>query len=105
MGAIIYKFIIRLAVAILVVWFFKDHFNDRYFWIIGALTIYFFTIHPTYLAYRKFREESRAIITSTLCSSCKHFDETAVLCMKYDKHPTENYIPCEGSAWESKLNK
>jgi len=25
-----------------------------------------------------------------------------VLCMKYDKHPTENYIPCEGEEWEPK---
>jgi hypothetical protein len=105
MGVIIYKFILRLAVAILVLWFFKDHFNDQYFWIIGALAIYFFTIHPAYLAYSKFREENKTILTSTLCSTCKHFDETAILCMKYDKHPTENYIPCEGSDWEPKLSK
>ena len=102
MGAIIYKFLLRLAISILILWFFKDHFNDQYFWIISALGVYFFVFQPAYLAFKKFNEENKTIITETLCSSCKHFDETAVLCMKYDKHPTEKYIPCEGSDWEPK---
>ncbi|MFZ2325214.1 MAG: hypothetical protein WAV89_16140 [Ignavibacteriaceae bacterium] len=102
MGAIIYKTLIRLAVSILVLWFFKDYFDEKYFWIISLLAIYFFVFNPTFLAYKKFADDNRAILTDTLCSSCKHFDESAVLCMKYDKHPTENFIPCEGRDWEPK---
>lgn len=102
MGEIIYKTLIRLAITILALWFLKDNFDEKYFWLISLLAIYFFTFHPTYLAYRKFTEENQAILTDTLCASCKHFDESAVLCIKYDKHPTENFIPCEGSDWEPK---
>jgi len=101
-GEIIYKTLIRLGLSLLILWFLKDHFDEKYFWIISSLAIYFFTFHPAYLSYKKFNEENHSILTETLCSSCKHFDETAVLCMKYDKHPTENFIPCEGKDWEPK---
>jgi len=45
---------------------------------------------------------NKEIIENTLCSSCKHFDESAVLCMKYDKHITKDEIPCGGIHWEMK---
>lgn len=102
MGEIVYKTLIRFAVSISVLWFFKDYFDEKYFWILSALGIYLFTIYPAYSAYKNFIEENKTIINKSLCSTCKHFDESAVLCMKYDKHPTENFIPCEGSSWEPK---
>ena len=102
MGEIIYKTLIRFAVSILILWFFKDNFDEKHFWIISLLAIYFFTFHPAYLSYKRFIEENKETITNTLCSTCKHFDKSAVLCMKYDKHPNENFIPCEGSDWEPK---
>jgi hypothetical protein len=101
-GEIIYKTLIRLGIFLLVLWFFKNYFDEKYFLIISLLVIYFFIFHPAYLAYKKFTEESKNILTGTLCSSCKHFDESAILCTKYDKHPTENYLPCEGNDWEPK---
>ncbi len=103
MGEIIYKTLLRVGLIILALWFFKDHFDEKFFWILSILTIYFFAFYPAYLSYKKFQDTNQKIITSTLCSTCKHFDETAVLCIKYDKHPTEDFIPCEGNAWEPKL--
>jgi len=44
--------------------------------------------------------KNKKVIDSSLCSSCKNFDRSAVLCIKYDKHPTENYVPCDGVDWE-----
>ena len=102
MGEIVYKTLIKLALSILALWFFKDNFDQKYFWIISSLVIYFFVIHPAYLAYKNFIEKNKTIINETLCSSCKHFNESAVICMKYDKHPDENFIPCEGNDWEPK---
>ncbi len=102
MGEIIYKTLIRLGIFLLVLWFLKNYFDEKYFLIISLFVIYFFIFHPAYLNYKKFTEESKNILTGTLCSSCKHFDESAILCTKYDKHPTENYIPCEGNDWEPK---
>lgn len=102
MGEIIYKTILRLAVTILAVWFSKDFFDEKFFWIISILAIFFFVFHPAYSSYKKFIDENKNIITNTLCSTCKHFNPTAIICMKYDKHPTENFIPCEGTDWEPK---
>jgi len=59
-------------------------------------------VHPAMVSYRWFEERNKKVIESTLCSSCKHFDQSAVLCIKYDKHPTENYVPCDGVDWEPK---
>ncbi|HEX7356960.1 MAG TPA: hypothetical protein VF270_04550 [Ignavibacteriaceae bacterium] len=102
MGEIIYKTLIRFVLTLLTLWFGKDYFGEKFFWIISILAIYFFVIHPGYLAYSKFIEENKNLITNSLCSSCIHFNESAVLCTKYDKHPTDNFIPCEGTDWNPK---
>lgn len=102
MGEIIYKTLLRFVFTLLTLWFVKDYFDQKYFWIFSALAIYFFAFHPAYLAYKNFLEKNEKIISETLCSTCKHFNETAIICTKYDKHPTEDFIPCEGTAWEPK---
>ena len=68
------------------------------------MSIYGIIIHPTIIHYKLFEEKNKEIIESTLCSSCKHFDKTAVLCMKYDKHPSLEFLPCEGVDWEPDLH-
>lgn len=102
MGEIVYKTLIKFALILLTLWYFKDYFETQYYWILSLLSIYFFVFHPAYLSYKKFIESNKEIISNTLCSSCKHFDVSAVLCTKYDKHPSESFIPCEGSDWEPK---
>lgn len=102
MGEVVYWTLIRTAVVLPLLWLAKDYFDEKYWFILGSLTIALFLIYPAYNSYSKFIEKNKNVISSTLCSSCKHFDESAVLCMKYDKHPTENYIPCEGNDWEPK---
>jgi hypothetical protein len=104
MGEIVYKTLIRLALSIFVLWGVRGYFDEKFFWIISILAIYFSTIYPAYASYRNFIERNENIITTTLCSSCKYFDESAILCIKYDKHPTENFIPCEGKDWKPKSN-
>lgn len=71
---------------------------------IGIMSIYGIVLHPAYIQYRFFLEENKEILNNTLCATCAHFDETAVICLKYDKHPTVNYLPCEGNEWEPKNN-
>jgi glucan phosphoethanolaminetransferase (alkaline phosphatase superfamily) len=100
LGDIVYKTLIRFVLILLSLWFGKNLFDGKFFWIISVLAIYFFVFHPAYLSYKKFFEDNKNVITNSLCSSCKHFNESAVLCTKYDKHPTDNFIPCEGTAWE-----
>lgn len=102
MGEIVFWTIIRTAFLILILLISKDVWGEKYFWLIASLSFYLFVISPAITFYRKFIEKNREVLESSLCSSCKHFDESAVLCIKYDKHPTVNFIPCEGSAWEPK---
>jgi hypothetical protein len=91
-----------MAVTIPGLWILKAHVDDKLWWMISIAAIYVLIIHPAIVAYRWFEERNKNVISSTLCSSCRHFDPSAVLCMKYDKHPTENYVPCEGVDWEPK---
>lgn len=100
MGDIIFWAIIRTAIAIPAVWYLLSLFDYKYWILWAALALYGVVLHPAYLKYIKFAEKNKPVIEDTLCSSCKHFDESAVLCMKYDKHPTTEYIPCEGNDWE-----
>jgi hypothetical protein len=100
LGEIVYKTLIRLFLIIAVLWFVQSIFDTEYFLIISFLTVFFFVINPAYLSYQDFISKNSPVINNSLCTSCKHFDKSAVLCIKYDKHPTEEIIPCEGTAWE-----
>lgn len=64
------------------------------------MSVYAVIIYPITIQYRIFYDENKEIIEQTLCTSCKHFDKTAVLCMKLDQHPTLKVLPCEGLEWE-----
>ena len=100
MGRVIYWGLIRTLIMIIVLWISYEYYYNQYWWIIALLAVYIFVIHPIISQYKKFNEESKKVILDSLCSTCKHFNETAVLCIKYDKHPTDKYIPCEGQDWE-----
>lgn len=100
MGEIVYKTLIRFVLLLLTLWFCKNLFDEKFFWIISILAIYLFVFHPVFMSYKKFVDENKNLFSNSLCSTCKHFNESAALCTKYDKHPTDNFIPCEGVDWE-----
>jgi len=100
MGGIVYWGLIRTAIMIIVLWLSYDYFNERFFLIIASIAIYLIIIHPIVSQYRAFVTKNKDVIYNSLCSKCKHFNETAVLCMKYDQHPTDEFTPCDGIDWE-----
>ena len=100
MGAIVFWTIIRTAILIPIIWILQSYINFQFWWILNILAIYIVIIHPAIIHYKLFEEKNKEIIESTLCSTCKHFDKTAVICMKYDKHPTMEFLPCQGLDWE-----
>ncbi len=100
MGHIIFWGLVRAFILIPTLWFLTLHVESRYWWSILILSVYGIIIHPAILQYKHFFWENRNILTDTLCSSCRHFDATAVICMKHDEHPTETSLPCEGIDWE-----
>lgn len=89
----------RLTLVIPSLWIAKDYMNYQLWFTVSLLAIYGIVIHPTTIHYRLFVEKNQEIIESTLCSSCKNFDESAVLCLKHDEHPSREYLPCEGLDW------
>ena len=102
MGEIVYWGLLRTAITIVLLWLSFENISEKYFWIIASIAIYIIIIHPIISGYKKFINKNKNVITNSLCSKCKHFSETAVLCMKYDEHPTDDYTPCDGLDWESK---
>ncbi len=102
MGEIVFWTLIRILILIPVIWISLDYFDYKFWWIISIIAIYIVIIHPAVISYKKFIEKNKDINENSLCSTCRHYDKTAVLCMKYDKHPTMNFIPCNGVDWEPK---
>ncbi len=100
MGEIVFWTIIRIFLLIPSLWILKSYIQYQTWFMLSLMSIYGVIIHPTIIHYRLFIEQNKEIIESTLCSSCKHFDESAVLCMKYDEHPSKVILPCEGEDWE-----
>ncbi|HOI29405.1 MAG TPA: hypothetical protein PLZ15_06540 [Melioribacteraceae bacterium] len=100
MGGIIFWAIIRTAVLIPALWLMQGLMEYKYWWWFGIMAIYGVIIHPSVIQYRLFIEENKEIIRNTLCSTCKHFDKSAVICLMHDKHPTLKFLPCEGLDWE-----
>lgn len=96
----------RTAVVIPAVWILRSYIDSQQiWWLICFMSIYGIIIHPAIIHYKLFEQKNKNIIESTLCSSCKHFDKTAVLCMKHDKHPSMEFLPCEGIDWEPGYNQ
>jgi len=102
MGGIIYWTIIRIAILLPLLWIATEYIEYKYWWMIVSMSIYVIIIHPAVIQIKLFNEKHKEVILNSLCSSCKSFDETAVLCLKYDEHPTSDVIPCEGAEWEPK---
>ncbi len=102
MGEVVFWTLIRAAVTIIGLWIIKSQVDIELWLMISVAAVYVLIMHPAMVSYRWFEERNKKVIDSSLCSSCKNFDRSAVLCIKYDKHPTENYVPCDGVDWEPK---
>jgi low affinity Fe/Cu permease len=100
MGHIVFWAIIRAAIIIPIIWFAKPLFKYSDWWVMGILSLYAVILHPAIIQYQQFLKKNRPVLEGTLCSSCRHFDKTAVLCLKHDEHPTTDDIPCDGLDWE-----
>jgi hypothetical protein len=102
-GSIVSWAIIRAAIVIAIAWALYEFMSWKDYgiwWMVTAMAMYAIVVHPITVQYRLYREETRAVIDGTLCSSCRYFEETGVLCTKLDRHVSADVIPCEGELWE-----
>ncbi|MDX9759855.1 MAG: hypothetical protein RBU27_11910 [Bacteroidota bacterium] len=104
-GSIVSWALFRLAIVIGVSMLVVEyvHWIDYSTWaIITLIMMYAAVIHPMQVQYRIYREETRTVMEGTLCSTCKYFEPTGVLCSRLDEHVSEDDIPCGGELWEPK---
>jgi hypothetical protein len=99
-GAVVFWTIVRALLVIPLLWILLGLIEMEYWWTLVVLCVYGVVIHPAVIHYRLFEEKNREIIETTLCSSCRYFEKSAVLCMKFDKHPSKTFLPCKGFDWE-----
>ncbi len=102
MGAIVYWALIRIVLLLPLLWIALDYVEYKYWWAFFSLAFYGIVIQPIIIQYKLFKEKNKKIISDSICSFCKHFNESAILCLKHDVHPTEEVIPCNGIDWEPK---
>jgi len=104
MGEIVFWTIIRTSLLIPIIWILRGYLDYPFWWTFSLMLIYGVIVHPTVIQYNIFISKNKSVLEGTLCSSCKNFDRTAVLCLKYDEHPSTEYLPCDGIDWEPKDN-
>jgi glucan phosphoethanolaminetransferase (alkaline phosphatase superfamily) len=102
MGEIVFWTLIRISILIPIVWISQNYLDFKFWGIVSITAIYLVVIHPVIISYKKFEEKNKEVNENSLCATCRHYDKSAVLCMKYDKHPSMNFVPCDGNDWEPK---
>jgi len=104
-GSIVSWAIFRVAAVIIVAYIISEYvtwLDYSTWWIITLALFYGIVLWPMQVQYRIYREETARVMDGTLCSTCRYFESTGVLCSKLDEHVTEESIPCEGELWEPK---
>jgi membrane protein YdbS with pleckstrin-like domain len=104
-GSIVSWALFRLALVIIVSLLVVEYMRwiDYSTWaIVTLIMVYAAVIHPMQVQYRIYREETRKVMEGTLCSTCKYFEPTGVMCSRLDEHVSEDVIPCEVELWEPK---
>ena len=102
MGEVVFWTIVRTAIVLPLIWVLKSYLGYELWWTVSLVVVYGVIIHPALIHLRLFDERNKEIMEDTLCSSCEHFDKSAVLCIKHDSHPTKDYVPCDGVDWMPK---
>lgn len=100
MGEIIFWVIIRTAIIIPLLWVSQPYMEYGTWWVASIALLYAVIIHPATIHYRLYLQKNKPVLESSLCTSCNYFDQSAVLCLKHDAHPTATWLPCEGLDWE-----
>ena len=104
-GSIVSWAILRAAGVIIVAYIVSEYvmwLDYSTWWILTLALFYGIVLWPMQVQYRIYREETARVMDGTLCSTCKYFEPTGVLCSKLDEHVSEHHIPCEGELWEPK---
>jgi hypothetical protein len=101
-GSIVLWALLKMAVLVFATWYVIEQYRLHYYWLVALAAIVGIVVIPAYRQYERFTTQTRLRSGGLLCSKCKHFDETGVLCTLYDEHVSKSHIPCGGDSWEAK---
>lgn len=101
-GSILTWGLIKTAILVVTMWFVIERFRWHEYWFVGLGIFWFLVAYPAFLQYQRFKAQTVHLEKSSLCATCRHFDETGHFCRLMDEHISETYIPCEGLSWEGK---
>lgn len=101
-GSILLWAILKLALAIALIWFVFERFGLYEYWLVGLGLIWLTVVYPAFMQYQRFKKQTEILQENTLCAKCRHFDETGHFCKLLDEHVSVNYTPCGGESWEAR---
>jgi hypothetical protein len=108
-GTIIFRALVKISMIILSTWFVMEYYPfqvQQYLSmpipLLAIALIYFIAVFPAYRQYQQFHHDSKRRVGGTLCSKCRYYDGTGVICTLYDEHVSKTHIPCGGESWEAK---
>lgn len=101
-GSVVWGVILRSAIIIALGFLLIQRSEFREYWWFFLFFFWFVAIYPGWRQYSKYQTRIKKLEENTLCGSCKHFEQTSILCKIYDEHVSKEYIPCDGLNWEPK---
>ncbi len=101
-GSIVFAGLVKTAIVVPIIWFVVETYHLQYYWMVALFVLFAVVAYPAYRKYDQFKEQSRRMSDDLICTKCKHFDSTGILCTIYDEHVSKQKIPCGGDSWEAR---
>lgn len=101
-GSIVLYALLKITALMLVGWFLIEHYDMHQYWWLLLMSMLILAILPAYQQYEVYREQSKIIAKNSLCATCRHYDDSAIVCTIMDEHVSAQYTPCGGAGWEAK---
>ena len=101
-GSIVLYALIKITLMMLGGWFIIEFYSMQQYWWILLLSIILLALLPAYQQYEIYQEQSKIIQKNSLCATCRHYDDSGIVCTIMDEHVSAHYTPCGGAGWEAK---
>lgn len=101
-GSIVLFALLKITALMLGGWLLIEYTEMQQYWWILILSIVLFALMPAYQQYELYREQSKTIAKNSLCASCRHYDDSGIICTIMDEHVSVQHTPCGGAGWEAR---
>lgn len=99
-GSIASAALMRIVILIALGFVLRSYATTTTTWTVTLFAIWALGIYPAWRQYSIFNAAVDAIVESTLCGTCRHFNPSNQVCHVLDVHITSSEPPCESLDWE-----